>query len=53
MNELYTENPLRNDNPYKQLPALFGNEKDLDKTRGKRDVRSNRQTSRQKDRAQP
>jgi uncharacterized protein (UPF0128 family) len=38
MNEFYTENPLRkNDNPYEQSPASFGNEEYLDRTRGRGD----------------
>ncbi|OCK95029.1 uncharacterized protein K441DRAFT_676943 [Cenococcum geophilum 1.58] len=54
MNEFYTGNPLRrNDNPYEQSPASFGNGEDLDRTRGRGDVGNNRQTPTQEDRAQP
>jgi hypothetical protein len=52
MNEFYTENPLRNDNPYEQSPASFGNEEDLDGTRRRGDVGSNGETPRQEDRVQ-
>ena len=52
MNEFYMENPLRNDNPYEQSPASFGNEEDLDGTRGRGDVGSIGETPRQGDRAQ-
>lgn len=35
MNEFYTENPLnRSENPYEQSPSSFGNEEELEKTRG-------------------
>ncbi|RFU32173.1 hypothetical protein B7463_g4185, partial [Scytalidium lignicola] len=35
MNEFYIENPLnRSENPYEQSPSSFGNEEDLEKTRG-------------------
>ena len=42
MNEFYTGNLLRrNDNPYEQSPASFGNEEYLDKTTERGDVGSN------------
>ncbi|KAH8808143.1 cyclin-like protein [Xylogone sp. PMI_703] len=41
MNKFYTENPLnRSENPYEQSPGSFGNEEELEKTRGWRSERA-------------